>query len=218
MIRRPPRSTLFPYTTLFRSLLHAPLQVHHLGLEVLDRLRDGGALLGAEPDVLLVLHHELRGEEHARERVLGRLGEGGGSGGGGGLLGPCHGDGEQGESRNQGDTKRVHGILRSLVDRGRPSSGTARNSSSPGSASRKSVGAFHRTVARSIVTPPPRSGRVNSRATATPATAAAAAASQRVRRPGGGAWRARAAASVAWNGAAAAASSRRSAWNCSPRS
>src|SRR5256885_3706317 len=24
MIRRPPRSTLFPYTTLFRSLLHGP--------------------------------------------------------------------------------------------------------------------------------------------------------------------------------------------------
>src|SRR2546425_6160176 len=24
MIRRPPRSTLFPYTTLFRSYLHAP--------------------------------------------------------------------------------------------------------------------------------------------------------------------------------------------------
>src|SRR3712207_6968317 len=24
MIRRPPRSTLFPYTTLFRSLLHKP--------------------------------------------------------------------------------------------------------------------------------------------------------------------------------------------------
>src|SRR2546426_2028440 len=31
MIRRPPRSTLFPYTTLFRSLLHhifLPLQSH----------------------------------------------------------------------------------------------------------------------------------------------------------------------------------------------
>src|SRR5687767_15663716 len=27
MIRRPPRSTLFPYTTLFRSLREAPLQV-----------------------------------------------------------------------------------------------------------------------------------------------------------------------------------------------
>src|SRR5687768_18061854 len=25
MIRRPPRSTLFPYTTLFRSLAHAPI-------------------------------------------------------------------------------------------------------------------------------------------------------------------------------------------------
>src|SRR3712207_9450373 len=31
MIRRPPRSTLFPYTTLFRSAVerpHAPLEVH----------------------------------------------------------------------------------------------------------------------------------------------------------------------------------------------
>src|SRR5437016_11941056 len=28
MIRRPPRSTLFPYTTLFRSGVHAPLHVH----------------------------------------------------------------------------------------------------------------------------------------------------------------------------------------------
>src|SRR2546426_8859320 len=33
MIRRPPRSTLFPYTTLFRS----PLQVHNL--------EDGGVLV-----------------------------------------------------------------------------------------------------------------------------------------------------------------------------
>src|SRR5438034_11732155 len=107
MIRRPPRSTLFPYTTLFRSLLHAPLQVHHVGLEVLDRLRDGGALLGAEPDVLLVLHHELRGEEHARERVLGRLGEGGGGGGGGGLRGPCRGGGGQGGRRTPGAQRRV---------------------------------------------------------------------------------------------------------------
>src|SRR3712207_6892813 len=27
MIRRPPRSTLFPYTTLFRSLRHAPFSL-----------------------------------------------------------------------------------------------------------------------------------------------------------------------------------------------
>src|SRR5256884_5568762 len=43
MIRRPPRSTLFPYTTLFRSVVgvlrvdHAPVEVdeqHRLGAEV----------------------------------------------------------------------------------------------------------------------------------------------------------------------------------------
>src|SRR3712207_8490253 len=28
MIRRPPRSTLFPYPTLFRSIMTKPLQVH----------------------------------------------------------------------------------------------------------------------------------------------------------------------------------------------
>src|SRR3989454_11485552 len=28
MIRRPPRSTLFPYTTLFRSETHNPLELH----------------------------------------------------------------------------------------------------------------------------------------------------------------------------------------------
>src|SRR5689334_24812158 len=32
MIRRPPRSTLFPYTTLFRSIL--PRILHELGAEV----------------------------------------------------------------------------------------------------------------------------------------------------------------------------------------
>src|SRR5258708_37852742 len=44
MIRRPPRSTLFPYTTLFRSLTQREVAVHepqswsHLSL---DRLDDG---------------------------------------------------------------------------------------------------------------------------------------------------------------------------------
>src|SRR3712207_8207720 len=36
MIRRPPRSTLFPYTTLFRSRVEAP---------------DGDARLGSDPEV-----------------------------------------------------------------------------------------------------------------------------------------------------------------------
>src|SRR2546430_11895805 len=62
MIRRPPRSTLFPYTTLFRS--H---QAEHVGLPVDDRgeaspepaphgLQDRGPLLRA-----------LRSEEHTSE-------------------------------------------------------------------------------------------------------------------------------------------------------
>src|SRR2546425_9571639 len=37
MIRRPPRSTLFPYTTLFRSLPGSPLLPAHFWLEVLAR-------------------------------------------------------------------------------------------------------------------------------------------------------------------------------------
>src|SRR3989454_4632445 len=51
MIRRPPRSTLFPYTTLFRSLhglllellAREPTLFGALGHEVLDELRDVGA-------------------------------------------------------------------------------------------------------------------------------------------------------------------------------
>src|SRR2546430_7039106 len=40
MIRRPPRSTLFPYTTLFRSLLrsHPPRLPDHPGAEAEERL------------------------------------------------------------------------------------------------------------------------------------------------------------------------------------
>src|SRR5256885_8839696 len=67
MIRRPPRSTLFPYTTLFRSrarLLRAPAGGHHPGLPALPDRRDdrlgvllaGAARRGPEP----------RGERAAR--------------------------------------------------------------------------------------------------------------------------------------------------------
>src|SRR2546429_6486631 len=51
MIRRPPRSTLFPYTTLFRSLLRSPLQ---------DKLRGG---LGPP----LIRKETCRSEEHTSE-------------------------------------------------------------------------------------------------------------------------------------------------------
>src|SRR5687767_15472544 len=49
MIRRPPRSTLFPYTTLFRSA----------GRAVRDLVRDGGALRPRAP--------RERSEEHTSE-------------------------------------------------------------------------------------------------------------------------------------------------------
>src|SRR3989449_8427580 len=49
MIRRPPRSTLFPYTTLFRSLTTVPTgstvdnEAHHFGYTVnADRIFAGG--------------------------------------------------------------------------------------------------------------------------------------------------------------------------------
>src|SRR3712207_6876909 len=65
MIRRPPRSTLFPYTTLFRSqgvgrgvLLHVPRRVRDLGEDV---------GIGAEPvAVHIVADLPL---VHARQRV-----------------------------------------------------------------------------------------------------------------------------------------------------
>src|ERR1043166_8889659 len=55
MIRRPPRSTLFPYTTLFRSLLdRIPVDV----------VGAGGHQLVAEPVEVLAEH---RSEEHTSE-------------------------------------------------------------------------------------------------------------------------------------------------------
>src|SRR2546430_16870749 len=53
MIRRPPRSTLFPYTTLFRSLLFDRRQAD--GATPIERfLREkGGALSAKDKDVLI---------------------------------------------------------------------------------------------------------------------------------------------------------------------
>src|SRR2546430_8936371 len=56
MIRRPPRSTLFPYTTLFRSLRACPAADRR------DRRRQGGSGAGGRPRVPRV-----RSEEHTSE-------------------------------------------------------------------------------------------------------------------------------------------------------
>src|SRR3712207_9009976 len=54
MIRRPPRSTLFPYTTLFRS------RVEEDGTEVLGRgVGREGLLAGADEASVALLHEQL---------------------------------------------------------------------------------------------------------------------------------------------------------------
>src|SRR3712207_7984949 len=74
MIRRPPRSTLFPYTTLFRSALEALDVVRDAGREVpevalADVLEEVPALLVQARDPRAAGDHEgpLRSEEHTSE-------------------------------------------------------------------------------------------------------------------------------------------------------
>src|SRR5258708_26784558 len=65
MIRRPPRSTLFPYTTLFRSLFQALKS--GVKSAVLDEQFFLGCLLDGARDALAVLGTEDRSEEHTSE-------------------------------------------------------------------------------------------------------------------------------------------------------
>src|SRR3989454_4693691 len=61
MIRRPPRSTLFPYTTLFRSVAAAIVDHHHFG-GVGERQQRVARLAHELGQVLDLV---LRGDEHA---------------------------------------------------------------------------------------------------------------------------------------------------------
>src|SRR5256885_10560627 len=75
MIRRPPRSTLFPYTTLFRSFAGALHLDGRVGLWTRDfRLGEfhrGNQALGFLPKVddhaLFRVGHDFRSEEHTSE-------------------------------------------------------------------------------------------------------------------------------------------------------
>src|SRR5260370_20207320 len=65
MIRRPPRSTLFPYTTLFRSKRRAMMRVRVFTLAVALLCSSGAA---EQPPVTVVSPCEcLRSEEHTSE-------------------------------------------------------------------------------------------------------------------------------------------------------
>src|SRR5256885_8630277 len=71
MIRRPPRSPLFPYTTLFRSLLASRVnwsdgEPHPMNMPILRR-RDPEALVRAAAVGLLPLRSATRSEEHTSE-------------------------------------------------------------------------------------------------------------------------------------------------------
>src|SRR3712207_8667566 len=74
MIRRPPRSTLFPYTTLFRSLRREEQDSRGLLRAVLERVQ--AVTAAAEEDdragrvrglVRLPAHRDGRSEEHTSE-------------------------------------------------------------------------------------------------------------------------------------------------------
>src|SRR3989442_4342677 len=72
MIRRPPRSTLFPYTTLFRSLVIHVGQVHRLGDPVAAEFQEAPQQVFPEvgpevPDMGVVVYRVTRSEEHTSE-------------------------------------------------------------------------------------------------------------------------------------------------------
>src|SRR5256885_9985478 len=81
MIRRPPRSTLFPYTTLFRSLIGGRLQgrVGIGGDDLLQPLPVAALYGGAQLVAQALLPRRLRRQQRVdvAQRALGKAGGGG---------------------------------------------------------------------------------------------------------------------------------------------
>src|SRR3989442_10743695 len=66
MIRRPPRSTLFPYTTLFRSLCFSREGDHVIHVEPDSHPLAHGMVVGEWVGIRLDMNH-VRSEEHTSE-------------------------------------------------------------------------------------------------------------------------------------------------------
>src|SRR2546422_8073283 len=64
MIRRPPRSTLFPYTTLFRSY---PLRVQHQHVQADPLAHHREMEVAQAPDGIGLRRNQDRSEEHTSE-------------------------------------------------------------------------------------------------------------------------------------------------------
>src|SRR3712207_8334333 len=67
MIRRPPRSTLFPYTTLFRSPVRANLERVQRQARVVDRRRRRGHVVDEVDRLVDLVVPGYRSEEHTSE-------------------------------------------------------------------------------------------------------------------------------------------------------
>src|SRR3712207_8644597 len=68
MIRRPPRSTLFPYTTLFRSVYQRDGKQHSVSVKPTYSKADGSGrwMIGVQLERPIVIT-QLRSEEHTSE-------------------------------------------------------------------------------------------------------------------------------------------------------
>src|SRR5256885_11096430 len=76
MIRRPPRSTLFPYTTLFRSLLVLPTDFHYVWFAALVFLNGLGGGLFSAPNTSMIMSSvpaHMRGSASGIDRKSTRL-------------------------------------------------------------------------------------------------------------------------------------------------
>src|SRR5260370_29190587 len=67
MIRRPPRSTLFPYTTLFRSVFHTVSSARRAHENRIEQKRQSRDALAAILRAKCKHHHATRSEEHTSE-------------------------------------------------------------------------------------------------------------------------------------------------------